>query len=74
MQTKKMSGLESLANFIVAFTLGYATTYYAVPLIWGVESNISQPIGFVLLLNVLSTARHYIIRRVFNRFIKKVRN
>ncbi len=71
MQTRKMSGLESAANFMTAFVIGWIVTYFLVPIIWGVDSNMAQPIGFVLLLNVLSTLRHYVWRRIFNRFNTK---
>ena len=68
MQTRKKSAMESVANFVTAFLLGWLATYYLVPVIWGADSNLTQPIGFVLFLNVLSTARHYFWRRIFNKY------
>jgi hypothetical protein len=67
-QSKKQSILESVANFITAFILGYAVTYFLVPILWHTEVAADKPIAFVLLLNVLSTLRHYVWRRIFNRF------
>lgn len=71
MQTRTMSLLESAANFITAFVLGWLVIYLLVPVIWGVKSNETQPIALVLLLNFLSTVRHYVWRRIFNIWDKR---
>jgi len=63
MQTAQNSRLESYANFITAFILGLIMT------IIFIDVAKYYPVIFVLMLNVLSTARHYIWRRVFNKWI-----
>ncbi len=65
MQTRIKSALESIANFVTAFLLGLLVT------VAGIDLAVNDPVYFVLMLNVLSTARHYIWRRVFNRWVDK---
>ena len=65
MQTKTNSRLESLANFITAFLLGLLVT------VVGIQVAVDDPVIFVLMLNVLSTLRHHIWRRVFNNYVDK---
>ena len=63
MQSKNKSRLESLCNFITAFLVGVLVT------IVGIDVAIDNPVLFVLILNILSTLRHYIWRRVFALYI-----
>jgi hypothetical protein len=64
-QTRKMSFIEAWANTAFGFALSIAASFIFFPLM-GIQSSAAQNIGAVLLFTILSVARNYVIRRVFN--------
>ena len=68
-QSKLMSLIESLTNVAIGFLISLVgqivvSRWYNLPL------NVAQNMQIVLFFTVLSVARSYVLRRVFNRRIK----
>jgi hypothetical protein len=63
-QSKLMSWLESLINIAVGFGISLAAQMYFLPLL-GVHIEFHQNLMFALIMTVISLARSFILRRVF---------
>ncbi|MDI1264999.1 MAG: hypothetical protein PS018_17250 [bacterium] len=59
-----MSMLESLINIMVGFGISLAAQMFFLPLI-GVSISFSQNLTFALIMTVISIARSYLLRRLF---------
>lgn len=66
MQSRKLSLLEAKANAIVGILVSWAFTFWVMPMLFGVQFSAPQATGITVIYFVLSTARAYIIRRIFN--------
>lgn len=65
MQTRIQSIVEAITNTIIGFLLGMAANYYVLPML-GFVATMAQAGGLTLIMTVISFARQYILRRVFN--------
>lgn len=66
-QPRLHSLAESFANIGVGLIVSLLGQFIIFPLV-GIEASLSQNLGVAGLFTILSVARHYIIRRVFNRY------
>jgi hypothetical protein len=63
-QSKIMSLVESVINIVVGFGISLAAQIYFLPLL-GVQISLSQNVTFALIMTVVSIARSFALRRVF---------
>ena len=63
-QSKAMSLLESVINIAVGFGISLAAQIVFLPLL-GVEISFRQNLAFALIMTVISIARSYLLRRLF---------
>lgn len=63
MQSKKLSAVEAGVNVSVGFILGVACNYVLLPVI---GSGLGPAVALTLAFTVLSYARQYFFRRLFN--------
>lgn len=63
-QSRVMSMLESIINISVGFGISLVAQIYFLPLL-GVQISLQQNITFALIMTVISIARSYLLRRVF---------
>lgn len=70
MQTKKQSLMESLTNVAVGYGVSLLSLFIIFPLL-GIESSTSKNLLITLYFTVLSIVRSYVLRRFFNKKIKK---
>ncbi|BCA04061.1 DUF7220 family protein [Bradyrhizobium diazoefficiens] len=63
-QSKIMSLVESVINIAVGFGISLAAQMYFLPLL-GVTVSFRQNLFFALIMTVISIARSYLLRRVF---------
>lgn len=66
MQTKKQSLTEAITNTAVGFVVSLASIFLILP-VFGIESTPLKNIGITAYFTVISIARGYVLRRVFNR-------
>lgn len=66
MQTKKQSLTEAITNTAVGFIISLAATFVIFPLV-GVESTGTKNVIITVFYTVISIARGYLIRRIFNK-------
>lgn len=67
MQTRRRSFTEACANTALAYIVGLATQYLAFP-VFGIHINHASHFGIAAVFTVVSVARNYIVRRLFNRW------
>lgn len=68
MQSKKMSMIESNANALVGLVISWLFTYFCLP--WfGLNPSGGTAIVITMCYFVLSVARGYILRRIFDRLV-----
>lgn len=60
-----MTIIEAVADNIIAFGLSLFVTMYVWSFIFGVEANLAQGTGSVLIFSAMSIVRRYIVRRGF---------
>lgn len=65
-QSKKNSLLEAVTNTAVGFMISLSATFIIFPLV-GIESSAGKNILITLFFTVISIARGYLLRRLFNR-------
>lgn len=69
-QKKSHSAIESLINTAVGFTINFFANLIVLP--WfGFKVTAGSAFGIGLIFTVISIARSYILRRVFNRIMLK---
>ena len=66
MQTRLMSLTEAIANVGVGYVLAVLTQILVFPM-FGFEPSLSENLRIGLVFTVLSLARGYLIRRLFDR-------
>lgn len=66
MQTKKQSLAEAITNTAVGFAISLASIFIILP-VFGIESTPAKNVGITAYFTVISIARGYVLRRVFNR-------
>jgi len=71
MQSKWQSFLEAKLNTLSGFFISWALMHWVIPLIWLTPVSAGQSFSITMLFTVVSVLRNYVIRRVFNGFVKK---
>lgn len=66
-QSKLASWIESITSTAVGFGISLAAQWVFLPLL-GVSITLSQNITFAVIMTVISIARGYVLRRVFEHF------
>lgn len=64
-QSRRMSLIETLAGVAIGFAVSVAASFVVYPM-FGHSFTLSQNIGITVIFTVLSIARGYVVRRVFN--------
>ena len=70
MQSARMSAIEATTNTILSFIIAWFTYWFLIPLIFHITINQKQSAGIVLVFNVLSLGRQFVLRRIFNKLEK----
>jgi len=65
MQSRLQSFIETCCQTLLGFLIALAAQIWLVPL-FGVETSLSQDIGVTMMFTLISLARSYAMRRVFN--------
>ena len=65
MQTRLMSLVESVANIVVGFGVAVITQLLVFPL-FGLAASLSDNLVIGLIFTIVSLARSYALRRLFN--------
>lgn len=66
MQTRKQSLIESVANVVIGYLVALAAQLLVFPAL-GIAVSLSQNILIGAIFTVVSIARSYCVRRLFNR-------
>ena len=66
MQSRKMSLIESITNVIVGYSISVLAQILIFP-IFGIAATIKENLLIGLCFTVISIARSYILRRIFNK-------
>ncbi|MGV8712073.1 MAG: DUF7220 family protein [Nitrosomonas sp.] len=69
MQTRLQSLLEAWINVIIGYFVALAAQIIVFPW-YGIEVSISQNLQIGLIFTIVSIARSYVVRRLFNRLHK----
>jgi hypothetical protein len=64
-QSRRMSLVEACVNVAVGYGVAVLTQIIVFP-IFGVEATLSDTLGIGLVFTVVSIARSYMVRRLFN--------
>jgi hypothetical protein len=67
MQTKLQSLIESFANVAIGYLVAIAAQMIVFP-IYDIEVSLSQNMQIGLIFTIVSIARSYLLRRMFNKF------
>jgi hypothetical protein len=66
-QSRAMSLVESIANVIVGYGVAVATQILIFP-VFGLQITLAQNLKMGAVFTVVSIARSYVLRRLFERF------
>lgn len=66
MQTRRRSLIEQLSSTAAGFIISLLAWEFIVKTLWGLNTNFSSNLGITLFFTVLSVARGYVTRRLFN--------
>jgi Na+/phosphate symporter len=66
-QTRKQSAIETVAGVAIGFVVSLAAAVIVFPL-FGHAFTLGQNVGITIIFTVLSIARGYAVRRLFNRW------
>jgi uncharacterized membrane protein len=69
-QTRRMSLLESVTNVVVGYMLAIITQIVVFPL-FGIVTDLKQHLAIGLAFVVVSLARGFVLRRVFEHFSRR---
>lgn len=69
-QSKLGSFVESWVNVAVGFSINYAGNLFILPL-FGLDITPTKALGVGVIFTVISVARSYTLRRIFNRHTEK---
>jgi hypothetical protein len=64
-QTKKASIIETITNILIGYWINFLGNWFILPL-FGMEVSFSQNIQIGLLFTIISVARSYGLRRLYN--------
>ncbi len=65
MQTRRMSFYEAKTNAVLGLVVSFLFTLYGLPM-FGLDPSVSASLGVTACYFLLSLARSYVLRRVFN--------
>jgi hypothetical protein len=66
-QTRKQSAIETVAGVAIGFAVSLLASVLVFPL-FGHAFTLSQNVGITIIFTVLSIARGYAVRRLFNHW------
>lgn len=66
MQSRTMSFIEAVTNVVVGFALAVLTQVLVFP-VFGIAVTFDQNVSIAVIFTLVSLARGYVLRRVFNR-------
>ena len=66
-QSRRLSLIESLAQTAAGFVISMLVWEFIIKPIWDIQTNLADNFVITLLFTVISIARTYLFRRVFNR-------
>ena len=69
MQSKKHSHYEIIVNSILGIIIGWCVVFFIFPFM-GVETTVNQASLSSIIFFISSYIRAYIVRRLFNKFIR----
>ena len=69
MQTRRRSFTEACANTALGYAVALATQYAIFP-VFGIHINHASHLGIAAVFTIVSVARNYLVRRLFNRWGK----
>lgn len=69
MQSRKHSLFESLVNTAIGFLVSMLT-WVIVARLYGIPMTWADNLGITAIFTIVSIARQYVLRRIFNRRIK----
>jgi uncharacterized membrane protein len=69
-QTRRMSLLESVTNVVVGYVLAIITQIVVFPL-FGIVTDLKQHLAIGLAFVVVSLARGFVLRRIFEHFSRR---
>ncbi len=69
-QTRRMSLLESVTNVVVGYMLAIITQIVVFPL-FGIVTDLKQHLAIGLAFVVVSLARGFVLRRIFEHFSRR---
>ncbi|WP_456293464.1 DUF7220 family protein [Tenacibaculum soleae] len=67
MQTKKQSLIEIIISTAIGFVVSLISTFVLFPIV-GINSTSSKNVVITIFFTVISIARGYFVRRIFNNF------
>lgn len=70
-QTKKGSFIEAWANVAIGFGINYGANIIFLPLLWDADKPYKAALYIGLVFTVISVARSFLLRRVFNKIKAK---
>ena len=70
MQSKKQSLIESLTNTAVGYAVAVLSQIAIFPM-FGIETTVRQNMTIGLWFTAISIVRSYVLRRLFNRGVKR---
>lgn len=65
-QAKRHSLLEACLNTAIGFTISFIVNMAVMPLVFDIHPTVQQNIVATLIFTVISIARGYYVRRLFN--------
>jgi len=68
-QSSRQSMVETLVGTAVGFGLSVAVWEFVVKPGWGLQTSFVENISITLLFTVVSIARGYVLRRIFNNML-----
>lgn len=66
-QTRKQSAIETVAGVAIGFVVSVSASAVVYPL-FGHAFTLGQNVGITVIFTILSIARGYAVRRLFNRW------
>lgn len=69
-QSRRMSLIETVTNTVVGYALAVATQFAVFPF-FGLRVGVIENLGIGLIFTVVSIARGYVLRRLFERLRKE---
>ena len=69
-QSRRMSALEAVASTAIGYIVAVATQFVVFP-VFGLTVGVLEHVGMALAFTVVSVARSYFVRRLFDRLHRR---